>query len=119
MQPVSMPINEMEDEIQIVDDRNNRGSSRRSRSPRDRDRDRKGRSDRSRSHRSRSRSRERSSRSSRRRSRSRERDMDREKRREREKRGLPPIKKGYLSGKTTFFHTILKINYFEIVVVFN
>ena len=78
---------EIEEEIQIVDDRGGRRG--RSRSPRDRKR--------SRSHRSRSRSRDRSSRS-RRRSRSRERE-EREKRREREKKGLPPIKKGYLSGE--------------------
>ena len=75
-----------DEDIQVLDDRQNR---RRSRSPRN---DRK----RSRSHRSRSRSRDRSSR--RRRSRSRERE-DREKRREREKKGLPQIKKGHLSGK--------------------
>ena len=80
----------IEDDIQIVDDRGG-NSRRRSRSPRN---DRK----RSRSHRSRSRSRDRSSRS-RRRSRSRDRDReDREKRREREKKGLPALKRGFLSG---------------------
>ena len=90
-------------DIEIVDDfRGKRGSSSRrsrsrSRSPSSRARgsSRKGGS----SRRSRSRSYER--RSSRRRSRSRsprEREADREKRREREKKGLPPIKKGHLSG---------------------
>ena len=81
------------DEIEVLDDRRGSNDRRRSRSPRN---DRK----RSRSHRSRSRSRDRSSRS-RRRSRSRDRE-EREKRREREKKGLPPIKKGYLSGKFDF-----------------
>ena len=83
------------DEIEVLDDRRGSNNDRRgrSRSPRN---DRK----RSRSHRSRSRSRDRSGRSRRRsRSRDREERESREKRREREKKGLPPIKKGYLSGK--------------------
>ena len=80
-----------DEDIQVLDDRRTNDRRGRSRSPRN---DRK----RSRSHRSRSRSRDRSGRSSRRRSRSRDRE-EREKRREREKKGLPPIKKGYLSGK--------------------
>ena len=92
------PTADAEDEIQIVDDR---------RGARDRDRDRRDRS-RSRSRdrsgkrsRHRSRSRDRSSRRRRSRSRDREeKDRDREKRREREKKGLPPIKKNHLSGKT-------------------
>jgi len=101
-----------EDDIQIVDDRGGRGGrdggrggdggrdgggrgGRGSRSPRG---DRK----RSRSHRSRSRSRDRSSRSRRRsRSREREAEREREKRREREKKGLPPVKKAYLSVCST------------------
>lgn len=91
MQPMSAQ-NEVEDDIQIVDD--SRGGRRgRSRSPRDRKR--------TRSHRSRSRSRDRSGRGRSRRSRSRERDSDREKRREREKKGLPTLKKGYLSVCST------------------
>lgn len=83
---------------------NDRRSLRRSRS---RSRDRK------RARRSRSRSRDRgSSRRSSRRSRSRsrdrrEREADREKRKEREKKGLPPIRKAFLSGKASFFRLLL------------
>lgn len=92
---------ETDEDIQIVEDRTsnwrrNANVLRRSRS---RSRDRK------RSRRSRSRSRDRSNNGRRRRSRSKDRirdrsnrEEDRDKRREREKRGLPPIKKGFLSG---------------------
>ena len=79
-----------DEDIQVLDDRRSNDRRGRSRSPRN-DRKRS-----SRSHRSRSRSRDRSSRS-RRRSRSRDRE-EREKRREREKKGLPALKKGFLSG---------------------
>ena len=77
-----------------------RWGSRRSRSRSPRRSSRRGRRSRSRSYERRS-----SRRRSRSRSRSkdrRDREAEREKRREREKKGLPPIKKGYLSGKTSF-----------------
>ncbi len=100
----SFPQGDDED-IMIVEDHTGSASFRSGsgrRRSRSRDRDRK-RSRRSRS-RDRDRTRDHSGRSRRRsRSRSREgrrdREEDRQKQREREKKGLPPIRKGYLSGK--------------------
>ncbi len=90
---------ETDEDIQIVEDRTWRtGGSSRERRRRSRSRSR----DRKRGRHSRSRSRDRGGGSRRRRSRSRDRkgsEEERQKRREREKKGLPPIRDGYLSGK--------------------
>ncbi|CAB4067983.1 RBM16 [Lepeophtheirus salmonis] len=91
---------ETDEDIQIVEDRSNYTSGRRSRS-RDRSKRRRSRSrspGRRKSRRSRSRSRDRSGR---RRDRDRDRDEEREKRKEREKKGLPLIKKDHLSVCST------------------